>query len=147
MRRRKMTQPTPTNSQSQPPLQSASVPQNVSQSGSNSEQPEQPVQPVQSNSAEREITKRPEPGFEVRDGDKLTVMYGGVKLGIAPYSTVELDSSIYSRILEPGDDPVEQWDKIYLYLKEQCLKVAREKLKTFSEELRAAKQRVNQPKG
>lgn len=141
-RRRKVSQPIQSTQSMQvqsPPIQPPSIQPVASQLQSNLVQP---VAPVQSMTG-REITSRPEPDFIVRTGDKLTVMYNGVKLGIAPFSTVELDGSIYSRMLEEGDDPVEQWDKIYNYLKGQCLKVAREKLRIFSDELRAAKQRVN----
>lgn len=96
-------------------------------------------QPIQQS---REITEKPGRDFEVREGDRLTVMYNGVKLSIAPYSTVELDGSIYSRTLKPGDDPDKEWDRIYSYLKENSLKEAREKLRVFSEELANSQQQT-----
>ncbi len=80
--------------------------------------------------------------FEVRDGDRLTVMYHGAKLQIAPYNSVELDGGIYSRSLLPGDDPEEQWDRIHSYLERKALERARAKLATFADELRIAKERT-----
>lgn len=91
-------------------------------------------------SSGREIAARPLPGFEVREGDRLTVMYQGAKLQIAPFSTVELDGGIYSRTLLPGDDPAEQWDRIYGYLERKALEVARPKLQAFALELAEAKE-------
>ena len=91
----------------------------------------------------REIRTRAETaGFEVRDGDRLTVMYHGAKLQIAPYNSVELDGGIYSRSLLPGDDPEEQWDRIHGYLERKALEKARTKLATFADELRIAKERA-----
>lgn len=90
----------------------------------------------------REFFERPSANFEVREGDRLTVSFNAAKLQIAPFSTVELDGGIYSRSLEPGDDPVEQWDLIYGYLKTRALNVAREKLATFADELAKAKLRA-----
>lgn len=87
-----------------------------------------------------EINSRLDSYFEVREGDRLTVSYNGVKLSIGSYSTVETDGAIYSRTLEVGDDPVEQWDLIYSYLKKNALKEARFKLSTFVAELAHAKE-------
>lgn len=67
-------------------------------------------------------------GFRPRDGDRLTVTFAGAKLSIAPYTTVELDSGIYSRTLEAGDDPTEQWDRIYEFLKNSATKAAKAKI-------------------
>lgn len=80
--------------------------------------------------------------LEVRDGDRLTVTFNGVKLQIAPYSTVELDGAIYSRTLLPGDDAVAQWDRIYRFLRDNAIKEARRKLADFSDELAAARKRA-----
>lgn len=93
----------------------------------------------------REILTRAEatdPGFEVREGDRLTVMYHGAKLQIAPYNSVELDGGIYSRTLLPGDDLEEQWDRIHTYLERKALERARAKLRSFSDELRIARENV-----
>ena len=90
----------------------------------------------------REITTRPDQPFEVRDGDRLTIMYQGCKLTIAKYSTIELDAGIYSRTLAPGDDPVAEWDRIHGYLKGRALAGAREKLATFADELAKATKRA-----
>jgi hypothetical protein len=87
----------------------------------------------------RTIDARPLPGFVPREGDRLTVCYTGAKLQIAPFSTVELDSGIYSRILEVGDDPVEQWDRVYAYLRDKTLEGARAKLSMYVAELAEAK--------
>lgn len=94
--------------------------------------------------AGREVTTRSEAvGFEVREGDRLTVMYHGAKLQIAPYSSVELDGGIYSRSLLPGDDAAEQWDRIHGYLERKALEKARAKLGIFADELAKAKRRAN----
>ena len=92
----------------------------------------------------REVTRADldDPGFEVREGDRLTVMYHGAKLQIAAYNSVELDGGIYSRTLVPGDDPEEQWDRIYAYLERKALERAREKLRKFSEQLHRARNNV-----
>lgn len=91
----------------------------------------------------REIQTRTDAaGFEVRDGDRLTVMYHGAKLQIAPYNSVELDGGIYSRTLKEGDDPVAEWDRIYAYLERKALEHARKKLRTMSTELHRARKNV-----
>ena len=100
-----------------------------------------------SQSQGRVIDTRPSSDFVVREGDRLTVIYNAAKLQIAPFSSVELDSGIYSRSLEPGDDPVEQWDRIYAYLRDKVLEGARSKLKTFATELAEAKAIANGTKG
>ena len=84
-----------------------------------------------------------DPGFEVREGDRLTIVYGGVKLQIAPYSSVEIDSAYYSRTLEPGDDPHEQFDRIRAFLNKNTIEKAREKLALYAGELLAAKRRAS----
>lgn len=86
-----------------------------------------------------EIDSRPPSGFEVREGDRLTVLYNGAKLQIAPFSSVEIDAGIYSRSLEPGDDAVEQWDRVHAFLERKCLERARAKLRAYAEELAEAK--------
>lgn len=93
----------------------------------------------------REVTREEaaDPGFEVRDGDRLTIVYGGVKLQIAPYSSVELDSSYYSRTLEAGDDVAEQYDRIRDFLNAKATEKAREKLALYAGELNAAKRKAN----
>lgn len=93
---------------------------------------------------DREIKERPEAGFEVREGDRLTVLYNGAKLSIAPYNTVDLDGAIYSRTLKPGDDAGEQWDLTYAFLEKRCLRVARPKLAMFADELAKAKKRAKE---
>lgn len=92
--------------------------------------------------AARDIGKRPDVPFEVREGDRLSVNYNGAKLQIVQFSNVELDGGFYSRTLVPGDDPVAEWDRIYGYLRDQSLKGAREKLATFSDELAKARARA-----
>jgi len=92
--------------------------------------------------APRELTERPPEGFEVREGDRLTVMYHGAKLSIAPYSSVDLDGAIYSRTLQPGDDAAAEFDRIHTYLRDRCLRESRAKLNTFADELRRAKERA-----
>ena len=100
-----------------------------------SEEPTNTEQPIH-------LTEKPVSSFEVRQGDQMTVMYRGAKLQIAPFSTAELDSASYTRMLEPGDDLIEQWDRIYLYLRDRSLAGAREKLATLADELASAKQRA-----
>jgi hypothetical protein len=87
----------------------------------------------------REIDSRPLPDFEVREGDRLTVLYNGAKLQVAPFSLVELDAGIYSRSLQPGDDAAEQWDRVHGFLERKCLERARAKLQAYAEELAEAK--------
>ncbi len=72
----------------------------------------------------------------------MTVKFDGASLSIASYSSVKLDSAIYSRQLREGEDPEEAFDQIYGYLRKKCLDVAREKLRDLSEELAAAKRRA-----
>lgn len=83
-----------------------------------------------------------DPGFEVREGDRLTVLYNGAKLQIAKFNTVELDGGIYSRTLLPGDDPEEQWDRIHRYLERKALERARAKLASFADEIKTARERA-----
>lgn len=94
--------------------------------------------------ASRDVTRADviDPGFEIREGDRLTIMYHGAKLQIAKYNSVELDGGIYSRSLQPGDDPEEQWDRIHAYLERKALEKARAKLKRMSEELHRARNNV-----
>lgn len=89
--------------------------------------------------AGREIASRPPADFEVREGDRLTVLYNGAKLQIAPFSSVEIDAGIYSRSLEPGDDAADQWDRVHAFLERKCLERARAKLQAYAEELAEAK--------
>lgn len=81
-------------------------------------------------------------GFAAREGDTLTVKYDGAKLQIAPYTTVDVDSAIYSRHLRPGDDPEEEFERVYAYLERKCIEKARKKLAAFADELHAAKERA-----
>lgn len=81
-------------------------------------------------------------GFVAREGDVLVVHYTGAKLQIAPYTTVEVDSAIYTRRLEPGDDPKVEFDRVYNFVRNQCINRARAKLATFSDELAKAKKRA-----
>ncbi len=81
----------------------------------------------------------PTEDFNVREGDTLTIKWDGANLQIAPYSTVKLDSAIYSRQLLPGEDPVVAFREIHGYLRRECLKVARVKLREFAKELASAK--------
>lgn len=92
----------------------------------------------------REVTRTDldDPGFEIREGDRLTVVYGGVKLQIAPYSSVEIDSAYYSRTLEPGDDPHEQYERIRAFLDKKTTEKAREKLALYAGELARAKRKA-----
>jgi len=83
-----------------------------------------------------------EAGFVAREGDALVVNYSGAKLQIAPYTTVEIDSAIYTRRLEPGDDPVAEFERVYTFVQNQCIKRARAKLATFADELAKAKKRA-----
>lgn len=87
----------------------------------------------------REIASKLPADLEVREGDRLTVLYNGAKLQIAPFSSVEIDAGIYSRSLEPGDDAAEQWDRVHGFLERKCLERAREKLRAYAEELAEAK--------
>lgn len=91
---------------------------------------------------EREIKKRPPADFEVREGDRLTVMFNGAKLSIAAYSSVDLDGAIYSRTLEPGDDARAEYDRLYSMLRDECLERARAKLADFADEHAKAKARA-----
>lgn len=110
-----------------------------------------PVAEVAAAAARAEDAKRqaleskPKPSeatFQVREGDSLVVNYSGAKLQIAPYTTVEIDSAIYTRRLEPGDDPAEEFERVYAFVRDQCIKRARAKLATFADELAKAKKRA-----
>ena len=81
----------------------------------------------------------PTEDFQVREGDTLTIKWDGANLQIAPFSTVRLDSAIYSRQLRPGEDPIAAFREIHGYLRRECLAVARVKLREFAEELASAK--------
>lgn len=83
-----------------------------------------------------------DPEFKVRAGDTLTVKFDGANLQIAPYSSVSLDSAIYSRKLEEGDDPEVEFDRIYAYLKRKLMAVAVTKLSEFADEHRKARERA-----
>ena len=81
--------------------------------------------------------------FRVRKGDTMTVKFDGANLQIAKFSSVRLDSAIYSRQLRLGEDPDQAFDEIYGYLRRKCLAVAVTKLQDFSEELAKAKRTAN----
>ena len=77
--------------------------------------------------------------FVIREGDTMSVQYGGAKVSIKnSYSSVELDGCFFHRKLHPGDNAIEQHDKIYAFLKTQSEKHARPKLEEFLGILRAA---------
>jgi len=84
--------------------------------------------------------------FEARDGDKLVVTYGAVKLQIASFSMVELDSAIYERKMIAGESVGKQHEVIYDFLRDKCLGRAKAKLATFADELRRAKIRAGEIK-
>lgn len=77
--------------------------------------------------------------FVIREGDTMSVQYGGAKVSIKnSYSSVELDGCFFHRKLRPGDNAIEQHDKIYAFLKAQSEKHARPKLEEFMSILRRA---------
>lgn len=78
------------------------------------------------------------PEFEPRDGDVLVVSYpeANVGLGGNSYSSVKVGGLIYTRKLVEGDDPEEQYRKIYAYLERLALRDGRAKIALFMEELR-----------
>ena len=90
---------------------------------------------------------RPPEGFEAREGDVLFVSYSGAKLSIAQYSNVELDSASYSRKLRDGDNVAEEWDRVYTFLKNKAVAGAKEKLRTYADELNRARLRARGQEG
>lgn len=79
-----------------------------------------------------------EPGFMPREGDVLVVGYPEVTIGLGgnSYSAVKVGGLIYTRKLVEGDDPSEQYRKIYAFLERRAVLDGREKVKLFQEELK-----------
>lgn len=100
------------------------------------------IEKVETGTGTEEAETGTDDEFTAREGDVLSVNYAGVKLQIAPFSTVELDSAIYTRRLKPGEDPEVEFAKIHAFLAKQCQTRAREKLATFAGELSKAKRRA-----
>lgn len=77
------------------------------------------------------------PGFEPRDGDVLVVSYGEVTIPMPkPYSNVKVGGGIYTRRLLEGDNAVEQYERVYKYLKAVSERTAQDKVETWSKELK-----------
>lgn len=72
-------------------------------------------------------------GFEPRDGDVLVVHYGAVKVPLpsGKFGSVEVGGESYTRQLRAGDDVVEQYEKVYDFLKGRSERAAREKVKEW----------------
>lgn len=84
-----------------------------------------------------------DPAFEVREGDTLSVTYNGAKVSInGTYSSVELDGAHYKRTLREGDDPGEEFERIYTFLKTRSEARARAKLTHFVDQIRKADARA-----
>jgi hypothetical protein len=79
--------------------------------------------------------------FEVREGDVLVVSYPEVTIGLGgnSYSSVKVGGLIYTRKLLEGDDPDEQYRKIYAFLEQRAVRDGREKVRLFQEELKRAR--------
>lgn len=80
----------------------------------------------------------PPAGFTPREGDVLVVSYPEVtiSLGGNSFSAVKVGGLIYTRKLIDGDDPGEQYRKIYAFLERRALIDGREKVKLYQEELK-----------
>lgn len=77
-------------------------------------------------------------GFEPREGDVLVVSYGGVKLNLpGKYNGVEVGGNIYTRRLREGDDPMQEYVRIYGFLANVSEESAREKIRRWSDEVKA----------
>lgn len=74
-------------------------------------------------------------GLIARDGDVLSVTYGGAKIALGNYSNVDLDGATFERRLREGESVEEQHALIYGFLKQRSLSEAREKLGYFSREV------------
>lgn len=81
--------------------------------------------------------------FRAREGDTLVVNFGGASLQIAAYSQVQIDSAIYTRKLEAGEDAEMAFAEVYAFLRKECLDRARQKLADFAEEHAKAKKRAS----
>ena len=75
-------------------------------------------------------------GFEAREGDILVVSYPEVTVPVVQYSAVKVGGLIYTRRLQKGDDPNEQHDRIYAWLKRKAERAANEKVEAWSKQLR-----------
>lgn len=78
-------------------------------------------------------------GFEAREGDVLVVSYPEVTVPVVQYSAVKVGGLIYTRRIQKGDDPNEQYEKIYAWLKRKAEKAANEKVADWSKQLRGAR--------
>ncbi len=77
-----------------------------------------------------------DPGFEVRDGDVLRVTYAEVKLPLrAQFAVITIGGEAYTRQLRAGDDVVEQYDRIYEFLRKRAERDAVVKVKMWNAEL------------
>jgi hypothetical protein len=83
-----------------------------------------------------EVDKETGTGFVANDGDMLVVNCGGGKLQLAPYNTIELDSFIYTRRLQPGGDPEYERKLIHGWLRRVSQTEANQKIREWNEEFR-----------
>jgi hypothetical protein len=105
--------------------------------------PATPTRPARTTGAARAEGEEPKKvtyadivaGFEPREGDTLVVSYGAVKLqlGNMKFGSVEVGNSIYTRKLREGDNPVEQFERVYDYLRRTSEVAAKEKIRTWFE--------------
>lgn len=73
-------------------------------------------------------------GFTAREGDVLVISYPEVKIPVSKYWTLGVGNLIYTRKLIAGDNPDDQYDRIYGWLKNKAEQTAVEKIKRWSAE-------------
>lgn len=74
-------------------------------------------------------------GLVAREGDVLVVNYPEIRVPVAPYCTVGVGGLVYTRQLRDGDDPEQEYRRIYDYLDRQVKADARVKIAQWSEEV------------
>lgn len=84
----------------------------------------------------------PDLGFAPRDNDVLVVTYGEVKVPVIQYSTVSVGGLTYSRQLRVGDNPQQEYENIYGFLRLNAEKTAVEKVRLWADELAAVRDKV-----
>lgn len=77
--------------------------------------------------------------LSAREGDVLVVSYPECKVPISRYASAAIGGLIYTRRLKEGDDVQDEHDRIYAFLRRNAEREAKEKVKLWTDELRAPK--------
>lgn len=93
----------------------------------------------------REVTAADaaDPDFEVREGDKLFVSWGGGKVSLAgTFSSVDLPMVTITRGLHEGDDLAAEVERSMNFIENAGKRHAQAKLRWFADAVRSAEKRA-----